>query len=106
MIHVTDQTVKELLSSNEYVILDFGATWCGPCKSLIPVMDKVAKEFEGQIAFGKVDIEECVETTEEYGIRSVPTILFFKNGELVPGLKTVGAVPESKIRAAIDKMRS
>lgn len=104
MIQIKDETAKEIISSNKYVVLDFGAAWCGPCRSMIPVIDKLAAEFEGKVLFAKVDIEECVDTTDEYGIRSVPTLIFIKDGEAVPELKIVGAVAEAKIRASIEKL--
>ncbi|MBQ0081666.1 MAG: thioredoxin [Paludibacteraceae bacterium] len=102
MTHVTDSTIKELLNNNEFTVLDFAAQWCGPCKSLAPVLEKLEAEMTGKVAFGKVDIEECVDATDEYGIRSVPTLMFFKNGEMKK--KIVGAVPEAKLRAAIDEL--
>jgi thioredoxin 1 len=103
-LHITDANFKEVLANNAVVVVDFGAAWCGPCKSLSPVIDKIATAYEGRAAVGKVDIEESPETTEEFAIRSVPTILFFKNGELVPGKKIVGATNEAKITAIIDEI--
>ena len=86
-LHITDSNFKEILAANAVVLVDFGAAWCGPCRSMAPVIDELATAYEGKAAVGKVDIEESPEITEEYGIRSVPTIIFFKNGELVPGKK-------------------
>jgi thioredoxin 1 len=103
-LHITDANFKEVLANNAVVVVDFGAAWCGPCKSLSPVIDKIATAYEGRAAVGKVDIEESPETTEEFAIRSVPTILFFKNGEMVPGKKIVGATNEAKITAIIDEI--
>ena len=102
MIHVTDETFQEVLTSKPYVVMDFAAAWCGPCKSLAPVVEKLEGEFGEKVAFGKVDIEECVDSTNEFGIRSVPTLVLFKNGEKVE--KIVGAVPEAKLREAINKL--
>lgn len=103
-LHITDANFKEVLANNGLVVVDFGAAWCGPCKSLGPVIEKLAAAYEGRAAIGKVDIEESPEITEEFGIRSVPTILFFKNGEQVPGKKFVGATTEAKIAAMIDEL--
>ena len=103
-LHITDANFKEVLANNAVVVVDFGAAWCGPCKSLSPVIDKIATAYEGRAAVGKVDIEESPETTEEFAIRSVPTILLFKNGVMVPGKKIVGATNEAKITAIIDEI--
>ena len=103
-LHITDANFKEVLANNAVVVVDFGAAWCGPCKSLQPVIDKIATAYEGRAAVGKIDIEESPETTEEFAIRSVPTILFFKNGEMVPGKKIVGATSAAKITAIIDEI--
>lgn len=103
-LQITDANFKEILANNQLVVVDFGAAWCGPCKSLGPIIEKIASAYEGRAAVGKIDIEESPETTEEYAIRSVPTILFFKNGELVPGKKVIGATSEAKITAIIDEL--
>ena len=65
-LHITDANFKEVLANNAVVVVDFGAAWCGPCKSLQPVIDKIATAYEGRAAVGKVDIEESPETTEEF----------------------------------------
>ncbi len=71
----------EVLKSDVPVLVDFTATWCGPCKALAPIIDKVADEFEGKIKVGKVDIDDAAAIATKYSIRSVPTVLVFKNGE-------------------------
>ena len=104
MTNVTDSTFEEILYSNEVCVLDFSATWCGPCKRLAPIIDELAEEYSGKAYIGKIDIEECPELTDKFGIMSVPTILFFKNGELQED-KIVGAASkqelENKIKALI-----
>lgn len=99
----TDANFDELLSSNKVVVADFWATWCGPCKAMGPSIDELATEYEGKALIGKVDVEENNDLAEKYAIRSVPTIIFFKDGEMVD--KQVGAVPktvlESKIKALL-----
>ena len=99
----TDANFEELLSSNKVVVADFWATWCGPCKAMGPSIDELAAQYEGQALIGKVDVEENNDLAEKYAIRSVPTIIFFKDGEMVD--KQVGAVPkavlESKIKALL-----
>ena len=71
----------EVLKSDVPVLVDFTATWCGPCKALAPIIDKVADEFQGKVKVGKVDIDDAPAIATKYGIRSVPTVLVFKNGE-------------------------
>ncbi len=72
---------SEVLKSDVPVLVDFTATWCGPCKALAPIVDKVADEFQGKVKVGKVDIDDAPGIATKYGIRSVPTVLIFKNGE-------------------------
>lgn len=103
-LKINDSNFKEILANNQLVVVDFGAAWCGPCNSLAPIIERISANYEGRAAVGKVDIEESPETTEEYSIRSVPTILFFKNGEMVPGKKVIGATSEAKITAIIDEL--
>ncbi len=99
----TDANFDELLSSNKVVVADFWATWCGPCKAMGPSIDELSAEYEGRALIGKVDVEENNDLAEKYAIRSVPTIIFFKDGEMVD--KQVGAVPkavlEDKIKALL-----
>ena len=104
MIHVTDASFEEITTQNERVLVDFGAQWCGPCKSLQPILEKLEKEYEGKVVFAKADVEECTDTAESFRIMSVPTMICFHNGELVPGTKMVGAMPESKIKENLEKL--
>ena len=95
----TDANFDELLSSNKVVVADFWATWCGPCKAMGPSIDELATEYEGKALIGKVDVEENNDLAEKYAIRSVPTIIFFKDGEMVD--KQVGAVPKAVLESKI-----
>ena len=98
----TDANFDELLSSNKVVVADFWATWCGPCKAMGPSNDELATEYEGKALIGKVDVEENNDLAEKYAIRSVPTIIFFKDGEMVD--KQVGAVPKAVLESKIKNL--
>ena len=78
-----DNFQSEVLSADKPVVVDFSATWCGPCKQLSPIIDELSREYEGRAKVGKVDIDQSQETAARYGIMSVPTVLFFKGGEKV-----------------------
>ena len=98
----TDANFEELLSSNKVVVADFWATWCGPCKAMGPSIDELATEYEGKALIGKVDVEENNDLAEKYAIRSVPTIIFFKDGEMVD--KVVGLQPKAALEAKIKEL--
>ncbi len=99
---VTDANVAEILATDQPVMIDFWATWCGPCRMIAPVVEEIAGEYEGKAVIGKCNVDECSETPMKYGIRNIPTLLFFKNGQLVDRL--VGAVPKSEITAKLDSL--
>ena len=88
-----------LLQEDKLLVVDFYATWCGPCKKLSPTLDEVTQELGEQVNIVKVDVDESEDLAMDYGIRSVPTVLFFKNGQQVD--KFVGALPKSEIVAKI-----
>ena len=101
-LHLTDATFNEVVANNEVVLIDFSAAWCGPCKALSPVIDKISEKYEGKAAVCKMNIEECPDTTDQFGIRSVPTLIFIKNGKQVN--KIVGATNESKITDVLNSI--
>lgn len=101
--HFTDENFnEEVLSSNVPVLVDFYADWCGPCKMLAPVIETLAAEFEGKIKIGKLNVDNAPDTAQKYGILSIPTLLYFKNGEIVQ--KTIGVVAKSEIEQTLNRL--
>lgn len=95
-LEITDSLFKEVvLDSDKPVLVDFWAVWCGPCRMLGPIVEEVAADFEGKAVVGKVDVDNNQQVSVEYGIRNIPTILIFKNGEVVD--KIVGVAPKETI---------
>jgi thioredoxin 1 len=91
---ITDANFDEVvLKSDKPVLVDFWAEWCGPCRMVGPVVEELAKEFEGKAVVGKVDVDSNPEISMKFGIRNIPALLFFKGGEIVD--KQIGAVPKS-----------
>ncbi len=98
-IEITDSNFEELLANNVVVVADFWANWCGPCRMVTPIIEELASEYEGKVLIGKVDVDDNNDVASKYGIRNIPTILFFKNGEIVD--KQVGAAPKNTIEDKI-----
>ena len=101
-VNVTNDNAKEFMATELPIVLDFSATWCGPCKQLAPIIEELAKEYEGRIAVGKCDIEETDDLTAEYGIRNVPTVIFIKNGQIVD--KFVGSKSKGDVQAKFEAL--
>lgn len=99
---VTDANFAEILNTDKPVLVDFWATWCGPCRAIAPVVEELAKEYEGKAVVAKCNVDECDEVPGKYGIRNIPTLLYFKNGELAD--KLVGAAPKAEIAKKIDAL--
>ena len=95
-----DNFEKEVLQSEIPVLVDFWATWCGPCRMLAPTIAKIAEEQEGKIKVGKIDVDEEPELSVQYGIASIPTLMVFKNGEVVN--KSIGVIPKAAIEALLN----
>ena len=100
---ITDENYAELAAGDKPLVIDFWATWCGPCRMVSPIIEELEKKYEGQVVIGKADVEEAVDLTGKFGIRNIPTVVFLKNGQVVD--KVVGAagqdVFESKVQALI-----
>ena len=102
-IEITDANFEEVVLKAEVpVLVDLWAEWCGPCRMVGPLVDQLSEEYEGRAICGKIDVDANPNTSINYGVRNIPTILFFKNGELVD--KQVGAVPKNVLAAKIDAL--
>jgi len=100
-LEVTDVNFKdEVLNSNVPVMVDFWAEWCGPCKMIAPTVAELAKEYEGRAKVVKLDVDSNYQTAGAYDVRSIPTLLFFKNGQVVD--KIIGAVPKQKLKEKLE----
>lgn len=101
-LEITDNNFKEILAKGTPVVIDFWAPWCGPCKMVGPIIDELAKEYEGRVIMGKCDVDENSDLPAEFGIRDIPTVLFFKDGALVD--KQVGAVAKPAFVEKVEKL--
>ena len=98
----TDENIKEIINSGKPVVIDFWAEWCGPCRMVGPLVKELATEYEGRVHIGKMNVDDNVETPETYGIRNIPTILFFKDGLLVD--KQIGATQKTVIANKVEAL--
>jgi thioredoxin 1 len=101
-LEFTDENIKEIINSGKPVVIDFWAEWCGPCRMVGPLVEELAKEYDGKVVIGKMDVDNNVDTPNEYGIRNIPTILFFKDGKVAD--KQVGAVAKSVLTKKLDAL--
>ena len=102
VFHFKDSTFQaEVLKSDIPVLVDFWAVWCGPCKAIAPIVDELATQFKGKVKVGKMDVDHEQGVPQQFGIRSIPTLLVFKGGRVVDTI--IGAVPKSKIEESLKK---
>jgi thioredoxin len=99
---INPNNISEVLASPVPVLIDFWAPWCGPCRILSPTVDEVAKELEGKAVVAKCNVDDCEDIAVQYGIRNIPTLLYFKDGQLAD--RSVGAVPKQEIIDRLGKL--
>ncbi len=99
---LTDRTFDEALKNDKILVVDFWATWCAPCRFLSPVIEELAGEYAGKISFGKVDVDENPQVSAKFDIRSIPTVIMFKNGKIVD--TSIGAVPKQMLEAKLKRL--
>ena len=101
-LQITDANFAETLNEGKPMVLDFWAEWCGPCRMVSPIIDELANEYADRVNIGKMNVDENDEIVAQFGIRNIPTVLFFKEGQMVD--KIVGAMPKDKFIAKIESL--
>jgi len=101
-MEITDATIQELVAQGSPLVVDCWAPWCGPCKMMLPIIDELATEYEGRIRVCKINVDDNPDTCEQYGIMNIPTLLLFKNGELVD--RHVGAARKGDLQKVLDAL--
>ena len=101
-VKITTENIEQYRTGDLPLVVDLWATWCGPCRMIAPIVSKLAEEYDGKIVVGKCDVEENDDLAAAYGVMSVPTLLFFKNGE--PVEKKVGAMPKNKLKELFESL--
>lgn len=101
-LEITNNNLDELIASGKPVVIDFWAEWCGPCKKLAPIVDELASEYEGKVLIGKYNVDDYSDISTDYSIRNIPTVLFFKDGELKE--RKVGSIKREDLVALIESI--
>tara|TARA_B100000676_G_scaffold131809_1_gene130914 strand:+ start:918 stop:1238 length:321 start_codon:yes stop_codon:yes gene_type:complete len=99
-VEITDSNFNDIVSKNSVVLVDFWAEWCGPCRMIAPMIEELANDYDGKAVIGKLDVDNNQESSVKFGVRSIPTLLVFKDGEMVD--RHVGAVPKETLASSID----
>ena len=99
-VEITDSNFNEIVTKNDIVLVDFWAEWCGPCRMIAPMIEELANEYDGKAVIGKLDVDNNQESSIKFGVRSIPTLLVFKDGEMVD--RHVGAVPKETLSSSIN----
>ena len=98
-VEITDSNFNDIVSKNSVVLVDFWAEWCGPCRMIAPMIEELANDYDGKAVIGKLDVDNNQESSVKFGVRSIPTLLVFKDGEMVD--RHVGAVPKETLSSSI-----
>jgi len=101
-VTITNENFESLKNGSLPLVVDFWATWCGPCRAIAPIVAELAEAYDGKAVIGKCNVEECDDVAMEFGIRNIPTLLFIKNGEVVD--KNVGATTKAKLQEKIEAL--
>ena len=102
-IHLDEKAFEQAIAGDKPVLVDFWATWCGPCRMIAPVIEEIAQDYEGRALVGKVDVDQEGDLAAKYGVMSIPTLVFFKDGQEVKRL--VGAVPKGTLESALEEVK-
>lgn len=102
MVQITNENFESLKNGSLPLVIDFWATWCGPCRAIAPIVEELANEYEGKVVVAKCDVEECDDIAAEFSIRNIPTLIFIKDGAVKD--KLVGAVSKAKVEEKIQSL--